>query len=53
MSWVGDQRAVDAMRYPAVAAAITELVALTDRDVYLMGIDVLLDAAEAAAAKAR
>jgi AcrR family transcriptional regulator len=53
VSWVGDQRAVDAMRYPAVAAAITELVALTDRDVFLMGIDVLLDAAEAAAAKAR
>lgn len=52
VSWVGDQRAVDAMRYPAVAAAITELVALTDRDVYLMGIDVLLDAAEAAANKA-
>lgn len=52
-SWVGDQRAVDAMRYPAVAAAINELVSLSDRDVFLMGIDVLLDAAEAAAKKAR
>jgi AcrR family transcriptional regulator len=48
-SWVGDQRAVDAMRYPAVAEAITELVSLTDREVYLMGFDVLLDAAEARA----
>jgi AcrR family transcriptional regulator len=53
VSWVGDQRAVDAMRYPSVAAVINELVALTDRDVFLMGIDVLLDAAEAAATKAR
>lgn len=49
--WVGDQSAVDALRYPAVAAALTELVALTDREVFLMGIDVLLEAAEAAAAK--
>ena len=52
-SWVGDQRAVDAMRYPSVAAAINELVALTDRDVFLMGIDVLLEAAEAAGTNAR
>lgn len=52
-SWVGDQRAVDAMRYPAVAEAITELVALTDREVYLTGFDVLLDAAEARAAAGR
>jgi AcrR family transcriptional regulator len=51
-SWVGDQRAVDAMRYPAVAEAITELLSLSDREVFLMGIDVLLDAAQAAAAGA-
>jgi AcrR family transcriptional regulator len=48
-SWIGDPRAVDAVRYPAIAEAMTDLVSLTDREVYLMGLEVLLDAAEAQA----
>jgi len=48
-SWIGDVGPVDPTRFPAVAAARTELAALQDREVFMMGIDVLLDAAEAAA----
>jgi AcrR family transcriptional regulator len=48
-SWIGDVGPVDPARYPAVAAARTELATLRDRDVFMMGIEVLLDAAEAAA----
>jgi AcrR family transcriptional regulator len=48
-SWLGDVGPVDAARYPAVAAARAELAQLQDRDVFMMGIDVLLDAAETAA----
>jgi len=47
-SWIGDVGAVDPTRYPAVAAARTELANLRDRDVFMMGVEVLLDAAEAA-----
>ncbi len=35
--WVGDLRAVDAARLPAVSAVLPELVALSDRDVFLTG----------------
>jgi len=44
--WVGDLRAVDAARLPALAAVIPELVELSDRDVFLTGIDVFLDSVE-------
>lgn len=44
--WVGDLRAVDAARMPAVAALIPELVELSDRDVFLTGIEVFLDSVE-------
>ena len=37
----------------SMSAVINELVALTDRDVFRKGIDVLLDDRDAAAAKAR
>ena len=45
--WVGDLRAVDAARLPALSAVIPELVALSDRDVFLTGVEVLLDSVEA------
>ncbi|MCW2756799.1 MAG: putative TetR family transcriptional regulator [Nocardioidaceae bacterium] len=48
-SWLGDVGPVDATQFPAVAAARTELASLQDRDVFMMGIDVLLDAVETAA----
>lgn len=48
-SWIGDVGPVDPARFPAVAAARAELAELHDREVFMMGIDVLLDAAEAAA----
>jgi hypothetical protein len=47
--WVGDLRAVDASRLPALAALLPELVALADRDVYVTGIEVFLDSIEVAA----
>ena len=47
--WVGDLRAVDAARLPALSAVIPELVALSDRDVFLTGIEVFLDSVEAVA----
>jgi len=47
--WVGDLRAVDASRLPALAALLPELVALADRDVYVTGIEVFLDSIELAA----
>jgi AcrR family transcriptional regulator len=51
--WVGDLRAVDAARLPALSAVIPELVALSDRDVFLTGIEVFLDSVEAVAAQSR
>ncbi len=48
--WVGDLRAVDAARLPALSAVIPELVALSDRDVFLTGVEVFLDSVEAVAA---
>ena len=50
--WVGDLRAVDAVRLPALAKVITELAELSDRDVFLTGIDVFLDSVESAATRA-
>ena len=47
--WVGDLRAVDAARLPALAKVITELAELSDRDVFLTGIEVFLDSVEASA----
>jgi AcrR family transcriptional regulator len=47
--WIGDLRAVDAARLPALAALLPELVALADRDVYVTGIEVFLDSIEVAA----
>jgi AcrR family transcriptional regulator len=51
--WVGDLRAVDAARLPALSAVIPELVALSDRDVFLTGVEVFLDSIEARAAQSR
>jgi AcrR family transcriptional regulator len=48
--WVGDLRAVDAARMPAVAAVIPELVALSDREVFATGIEIFLDSVESMAA---
>ena len=48
--WIGDLRAVDAARLPALAKVITELAELSDRDVFLTGIEVFLDSVEASAA---
>ena len=51
-SWIGDVGPVDPTRFPAVAAARAELAKLQDREVFMMGIDVLLDAAQSAAESA-
>ena len=48
--WIGELRAVDAARLPAVAAVIPELAALSDREVFVTGVEVLLDSVEALAA---
>jgi AcrR family transcriptional regulator len=50
--WVGDLRAVDAARLPALAAVMPELLALSDREVFVTGIEVFLDSVEAVAASA-
>lgn len=51
--WIGELRAVDAARLPAVAAVIPELAALSDREVFVTGIEVLLDSVEAVAASSQ
>ncbi|MBA2953825.1 TetR family transcriptional regulator [Nocardioides sp. MAH-18] len=48
-AWLYDVSGIDATRYPNVAASRYELGELSNDDVYLTGIDVLLDAVEAAA----
>lgn len=48
-AWLYDVHGIDAERYPAVAASRDALSTLTSGDVYRTGIEVLLDAAEAAA----
>src|SRR3954451_12010066 len=45
----GGLRAVDAARMPALAALMPDLLAMADRDVYVTGIEVFLDAIEIAA----
>src|SRR5262245_16401344 len=47
--WIGDLRAVDVSRLPALAAVLPELVALADRDVFVTGVEVFLDSVETAA----
>lgn len=47
--WVGDLRAVDAVRLPALFAVIPELVKLSDREVFVTGIEIYLDSVEASA----
>jgi AcrR family transcriptional regulator len=47
--WIGGLGRVDAARYPRTAEHATELTELTDRQVYLNGVEVILDAAAATA----
>jgi AcrR family transcriptional regulator len=42
-AWIGEVRAVEVARLPALAAVLPELLALSDRDVFLTGVDILLD----------
>jgi AcrR family transcriptional regulator len=44
-------RAVDTERYPAVAASLENIANLRDTDIYMIGVDVILDAAQAAATR--
>lgn len=46
-TWVGDLRAVDPARHASLAAFLPDLLVLTGREVFLDGIDVLLDSFEA------
>jgi AcrR family transcriptional regulator len=46
-AWIGDLRGVDPVLHPALAGVLPELLALTGREVFLAGIDVLLDSFEA------
>lgn len=47
--WVGGSSALSVSRLPAVAAVRDRLEALRDRDVYRVGVEVILDAVEAQA----
>jgi|SRR6478735_1592308 len=51
-AWLYDVSAIDATRFPDVAASRYALGELSNDDVYLTGIDVLLDAVESAATPA-
>lgn len=46
--WLGDVGIVDENRFPEVAASREQLASLRDRDIFQMGVGVILDAAEAA-----
>ena len=48
-AWLYDVRAIDPERYPEVAAHRHELSEMSNEDVYLTGINVLLDAVETVA----
>ncbi|WP_167880293.1 TetR/AcrR family transcriptional regulator [Nocardioides guangzhouensis] len=48
-SWTGELGKVDAQQFPVVAGLRGDLMALEDRAVHRMGIEVILDAAAAAA----
>jgi AcrR family transcriptional regulator len=50
-AWLYDMRGVDPVKFPAVAAHWHQLSELSNDDVFLTGIDVLLDAVEAAASR--
>ncbi len=48
-TWVADYSSVDSHLFPTVAALHTELSRLSDREAFLGGIDLILDAAQARA----
>ena len=48
LPWVGRALAVTARTHPHIDELRTELTALQDREIYLLGINALLDAAESA-----
>jgi AcrR family transcriptional regulator len=48
--WIDRPLTIDPRRHPHVAAVATELTDLADRDVFLLGVESILDAAERAAA---
>ncbi len=50
-AWVADYSSVDPEKFPTVAALHLKLSQIQDRDAYLGGIDIILDAAEALAAR--
>jgi AcrR family transcriptional regulator len=50
-SWLGDLAPVSPREFPQIAQARVELAALRDEEIFSMGLDVILDAAAAAAAK--
>ena len=52
-SWIGDLGPVDSARFPGVAAARSDLAALTDAEIFMTGVEVILDAAEATVARGR
>ena len=51
--WLGDLGPVFPARYPATAAARADLAALQDRDVFMTGLEVVLDAAAATGRRER
>jgi AcrR family transcriptional regulator len=51
-TWLGDLAPIDPRVHPHVARVRTELSSLRDEDVFAMGLDVILDAAERAADRA-
>jgi hypothetical protein len=53
LSWVADYSTVDPERYPAVAAFRDGLNGLLDRDVYLTGVEIILESAASRAAAGR
>jgi AcrR family transcriptional regulator len=48
-AWIGEIGPVDPRRFPAISEARHELARLQDTDIFLTGVDVILDAAAAAA----
>jgi AcrR family transcriptional regulator len=51
-AWLYDVRAIDVTRFPDIAASRHELSEMSNEEVYVTGINVLLDAVEAAATNA-
>jgi hypothetical protein len=51
-AWIGEVRAAEVARLPALAAVLPELLTLSDRDVFLTGVDVLLDSVVASTQRA-